>query len=163
MPALHRSALVERPAALLFDVIEQAERYSEFLPWCAGATLHERSDTVVAADLHVRWHALHFTLGTRNPKQRPLWMELHLVRGPFSRFEGRWTLVPLAPTACKVAFDLDYALDGVLASRVAAPVFARIADTLVDRFVQRALALPAPPSPPPPPPTPALPPSPSAA
>lgn len=142
MPRLHRSALVERPAEHLFDVIEQAERYAEFLPWCTGATLHERSETTVAADLHVNWHGLRFTLGTRNAKQRPTLMTLAMVRGPFRRFDGRWVLQPLTAQACKVAFELDYEFDAALAGRLAGPLFTRITETLVEGFVQRALALP---------------------
>jgi ribosome-associated toxin RatA of RatAB toxin-antitoxin module len=142
MPRLHRSALVERPAEHLFDVIEQAERYAEFLPWCAGATLHERSESTVAADLHVNWHGLRFTLGTRNAKQRPTLMTLALVRGPFRRFDGRWKLQPLTAQACKVAFELDYEFDAALAGRLAGPLFARMTETLVEGFVQRALVLP---------------------
>jgi ribosome-associated toxin RatA of RatAB toxin-antitoxin module len=154
MPRLQRSALVERPAALLFDVIEQAEHYPQFLPWCAATTLHERSASTVAADLHVNWHGLRFTLGTRNVKQPPLWMELTLVRGPFRRFHGRWTLQPLTDAACKVGFDLDYEFDAALAGRLAGPLFARITETLVERFVQRALAMPVPASVPEPEPLP---------
>jgi ribosome-associated toxin RatA of RatAB toxin-antitoxin module len=140
---VRRSALVERSAEAMFDLIEGAEHYPHFLPWCAGATILERSDEIVAADLRVQWHGLALEFGTRNPKQRPTHMAIHLVRGPFRRFEGQWRLLPLAAQACRVDFELDYAFDGRVAARLAAPVFARIADTMVDAFVREALARPA--------------------
>ena len=139
---VRRSALLARSAGHLFDVIEAAENYPQFLPWCAGATILERDDSVVAADLQVRWHGLAFEMRTRNPKRRPERMAIHLERGPFRRFEGQWQLTPLAAQACKVAFDLDYEFDNRFMTRAAGPMFDRIADTLVDAFVQRALALP---------------------
>ncbi len=139
---VHRSALVERPATTMFDLIEAAEHYPQFLPWCAGATILERSDRIVAADLRVQWHGLHFEFGTRNPKRRPEHMAIHLVRGPFRHFEGQWWLKPLSDQACKVDFELDYEFDHGVAARLATPVFARIADTLVDAFVWRALTQP---------------------
>lgn len=139
---VRRSALVERSAEAMFDLIEGAEYYPRFLPWCAGATILERSDEVVAADLRVNWHGLTLEFGTRNPKQRPTHMAIHLVRGPFRRFEGQWRLLTLAPQACRVDFELDYAFDGRVAARLATPVFARIADTMVDAFVREALARP---------------------
>lgn len=141
---VHRSALVERPAELMFDLIEAAEHYPDFLPWCAGATILERSDDVVAADLRVRWHGLQFEFGTRNPKRRPEHMGIQLVRGPFRRFEGQWWLRPLSQQACKVEFELDCEFDQALVARAATPVFARIADTLVDAFVWHALGRPPP-------------------
>ena len=141
---VQRSALVALPAAHVFDVIEAAEHYPLFLPWCSGARIVLRDDNVVSADLQVRWAGMHFEMRTRNPKLRPTQMAIHLEQGPqqppFQRFEGQWTLTPLAPDACKVAFALDYEFASAWVSKAASPVFNRIADTLVDAFVRRAQA-----------------------
>ena len=142
---IRRSALVARPAGTLFDLIEAAEDYPQFLPWCAGASIVLRDEHSVSADLQVRWHGLKFDFRTRNPKRRPETMAIHLERGPFRLFEGQWRLTALTPEACKVAFDLDYEFDSALMTRLSGAMFDRIADTLLDAFVQRALSLPAPP------------------
>ena len=139
---VQRSALVAQPAGHLFDLIEAAENYPRFLPWCVGATILTRSDSEVSADLHLRYAGLDFEVRTRNPKRRPESMTIHLERGPFRRFEGQWTLTALTPAACKVGFRLDYEFANALLTRVAGPTFNRIADSLVDAFVQRALATP---------------------
>lgn len=137
---VRRSALVDRSAGQMFDLIEAAEHYPKFLPWCRGAEIVLRDEALVSADLHVRWAGVDFTMRTRNPKRRPEHMAIHLERGPFRRFEGEWQLTPLTPQACKVGFTLDWEFDSAVMTRVAGPVFARIADTLVEAFVQRALA-----------------------
>jgi len=141
---VRRSALLTQPAAAVFDLIEAAEHYPAFLPWCAGAHIVERSDDVVCADIDIAWRGMRMSLRTRNPKRRPEHMLIHLERGPFRRFEGEWKLTALAPWACKVEFLLDYDFESHLVTRMAGPVFDRITDTLVDAFVKRALALPAP-------------------
>jgi ribosome-associated toxin RatA of RatAB toxin-antitoxin module len=141
---VRRSALVERPATHMFDLIEAAENYPHFLPWCAGATIVHRDDTLVSADLRVKWGGMHFEMRTTNPKRRPEHMLVHLERGPFSRFEGQWTLKPLGEDACKVEFVLDYEFDSAVMTRVAGPVFNRMADSMVDAFVHHAMQLPAP-------------------
>lgn len=153
---VRRTALVARPAPLLFDLIEAAEHYPRFLPWCSGARIVARDEMEVSADLQVRWHGLAFEFRTRNPKRRPEYMAIHLERGPFRRFEGQWRLQALSPEACKVAFDLDYNFDSALMTRLSGSMFDRIADTLLDAFVERAMSLPLPP-----PPAPARPPDPS--
>jgi ribosome-associated toxin RatA of RatAB toxin-antitoxin module len=139
---VRRSALVALPAAHVFDVIEAAEHYPNFLPWCRGARIVSRDGSLVSADLSVQWGGMHFEMRTRNPKQRPAFMAIQLERGPFQRFEGEWRLTALTTQACKVAFLLDYEFDNGLMTRAAGPFFNRIADTLVDAFVQRAMALP---------------------
>ena len=135
---VRRSALVDHPAEHLFDLIEAAEHYPEFLPWCAGATIVSRNDTLVSADIRMQFAGVSFDLRTRNPKQRPDYMAIHLEHGPFRRFEGEWHLRILDPQACKVDFLLDYDFDSAFMTRVAGPMFDRIANTMVDAFVARA-------------------------
>jgi ribosome-associated toxin RatA of RatAB toxin-antitoxin module len=137
-----RSALLGHPAGEVFDIIEQAERYPEFLPWCARATVLARTDDFVSAEIEVDYHGVRFTLVTRNPKRRPDWLAVRLERGPFRRFEGAWHVISLAPDACKIAFTMSYEMAGPLA-RIATPVFDHIANTFVDAFVARATGDPA--------------------
>ena len=135
---IRRSALVAHPATRLFDVIEAAEHYPQFLPWCAGATILERSEQVVVARIGVAWHGLHFSFVTRNPKRAPSWMAIGLEEGPFRRFAGQWDLTPLADWGCRVDFQLGYELDSALLGTMAGPVFDHLANTLVDAFIRRA-------------------------
>jgi ribosome-associated toxin RatA of RatAB toxin-antitoxin module len=149
---VRRTALVQFSATTMFDLIEAAEHYPSFLPWCVGATVLQRDDSVVIADIHVNYRNVRFDFTTRNPKHRPDFMAITLERGPFRRFEGDWHLAELAPDACKVDFALRYDFDSSLMGRLARPVFDRIANTLVDAFVARAeqLRTPATPAVPPP-------------
>jgi ribosome-associated toxin RatA of RatAB toxin-antitoxin module len=141
---VRKSALVAHPAAHMFDLIEAAEDYPAFLPWCAGATILSRDESVVSAEIAVNFHGLRFRLTTRNPKRRPEYMAILLERGPFRRFEGEWRLTPLSADACKIEFGLQYEFDGVLMGRLAESVFDRITDSLVDAFVERADHVPGP-------------------
>lgn len=143
---IRKSALIERPAAAMFDLIEAAERYPEFMPWCAGATVLARDEAVVVARIRVDYRGARFEFTTRNPKRRPHWMAIGLEDGPFERFEGEWRLAEIGAGACRIEFDLRYAFAGALLGRLAAPVFGHIADTMVDAFARRAEALPDAPS-----------------
>jgi ribosome-associated toxin RatA of RatAB toxin-antitoxin module len=135
---VQRSTLVAHPAERIFDIIEAAEQYPQFLPWCAGATILERDEQLVAARIEVAWRGVKFGFVTRNPKRRPTWMRITLAEGPFRRFDGQWDLVPLADWGCRVAFRLDYEMNSALLGRFAAPVFDQLTATLVDAFVRRA-------------------------
>jgi ribosome-associated toxin RatA of RatAB toxin-antitoxin module len=144
---IRRSALIGRSAASAFDLIEAAEHYPAFLPWCAAAVILERDPTVVAARITVDYHGLRFDLTTRNPKRRPHWMAIRLERGPFRRFEGEWHLAELAAEACKIEFTLRYEFEQALLGGLAKGVFDGIANTLVDAFAYRAQTLPLAPQP----------------
>jgi ribosome-associated toxin RatA of RatAB toxin-antitoxin module len=154
---VHKTALVARPIELMFDLIEAAEDYPLFLPWCQSATILERTDEVVSARIVVNYHGAKFTLVTRNPKRRPEWLAVDMEQGPFQRFSGNWHLTPLGTEGCKVEFRLHYDFASPVLARVAGPVFDRISNTLVDAFVARAATLPvAPPVPAAPPPEPPM-------
>jgi ribosome-associated toxin RatA of RatAB toxin-antitoxin module len=138
---VRRTLLVTHPAERMYDLIEGAEHYPAFLPWCASATILERSDDVVAARVTVEVRGVRFGFVTRNRKRRPEWMGLALDEGPFSRFEGEWRLTPLGAEGCRIDFALDYDFERALMRSVASAVFERITNTLVDAFVARADAL----------------------
>ncbi|HET7097442.1 MAG TPA: type II toxin-antitoxin system RatA family toxin [Casimicrobiaceae bacterium] len=135
---IRRTALIGHSAADTFDLIEAAEHYPEFLPWCASAIILARDETVVAARLTVDYRGLKFGFTTRNPKQRPHWMAIRLEDGPFRRFEGEWRLAELALDACKIEFTLRYEFDSALVGKLADGVFGRITDTMIDAFASRA-------------------------
>jgi ribosome-associated toxin RatA of RatAB toxin-antitoxin module len=139
---VRRSALIASSAASTFDLIEAAEHYPSFLPWCTNAVILARDDSVVSARLTINYHGLRFDLTTRNPKRPPHWMAVHLERGPFRRFEGEWRVVELAAEACKIEFTLRYEFDHAFVGRLAGGVFDGIANTMVDAFAQRAATAP---------------------
>jgi ribosome-associated toxin RatA of RatAB toxin-antitoxin module len=135
---VRKTVLVTHSARQMFDLIEAAEHYPAFLPWCAAATIVERDDSVVRADVTVDYHGVRFHFRTRNPKRAPEWMAIHLEHGPFHHFEGEWQLTPLGTEGCRVQFLLRYEFKRSITSRLAGPVFDRITNTMVDAFVQRA-------------------------
>ena len=145
---VRRTVLVPHTADRMFDLIEAAEQYPAFLPWCAGAVIVARDESVVVADIVVDYRGVRFKFTTRNPKRRPEWMAITLERGPFRRFEGEWQLAPLGTEGSRVGFSLRYDFDSGVMRTLAGPVFERITNSLVDAFVARADAIYARPAPP---------------
>ena len=138
---VRRTLLVAHPVERMYDLIEGAEYYPDFLPWCAAATILERTEELVAARVTVEVRGVRFGFVTRNHQRRPEWMRLALSEGPFSRFDGEWQLKPLGADGCRIDFTLDYDFERAVMRTVAGAVFERITNTLVDAFVARADAL----------------------
>jgi ribosome-associated toxin RatA of RatAB toxin-antitoxin module len=138
---VRRLLLVPHPAERMYDLIEGAEHYPSFLPWCAAATILVRNDEEVAARVTVEVRGVRFQFVTRNRKRRPTWMGLGLEEGPFRRFDGEWNLTPLGEAGCRIDFVLRYDFESAVMRRVAGSVFERITSTLVEAFVARADAL----------------------
>jgi ribosome-associated toxin RatA of RatAB toxin-antitoxin module len=135
---VRRSVIVPHPAEAMFDLIEQAEHYPQFLPWCVGATVLERSDDWVAAKVDFSYAQVAFSLRTRNAKRRPEWLRVRVVDGPFRRFDGDWRLTPIGPLGCKIEFDVAYELSAGIVDRLARPTVEVVARSVIDAFVRRA-------------------------
>ena len=75
---IKRSVLVPFAREEMFDLIEQAEHYPQFLPWCTTANILERSDEWVAARIDFKYMQVRFGFQTRNPKSRPEWLKVRL-------------------------------------------------------------------------------------
>jgi len=135
---IRRSVLVPYSAHDMFDLIEQAERYPEFLPWCTSATILERSEEWVAARIEFSYRRFGFGFQTRNPKRRPEWLQVRLVEGPFKHFQADWALTPLGHLGCKISFALTYEISDRFFDRLAAPAVEIVSRSMVDAFVKRA-------------------------
>ena len=135
---LSRSVLVPYPVESMFDLIEQAEAYPQFLPWCTAATVLERSDEWVAARIEFCYMQVRFGFQTRNSKLRPEWLAVRLVEGPFRHFRGDWRLARLGDIGCRITFDVSYEISEGLLDRLARPAVDLVARSMVDAFVRRA-------------------------
>jgi ribosome-associated toxin RatA of RatAB toxin-antitoxin module len=138
MKSITRSALVRHSAEDVYALVDAIEAYPGFLPWCLGATVHERTPESTRATLTIGMRGVRQSFTTRNANTPGRAIEMHLVEGPFRRFRAAWRFEPLAPGASKVQFTFEYEMSTPLLARVLEPLFDRIADTMVDAFVRRA-------------------------
>lgn len=138
MAQVEKSVLVGHSAERMYTLVDDVQRYPEFLPWCGGVDLLERSEQTTTATLHIAYHGIkqHFT--TQNAKTFPSRMDIKLKDGPFRHLEGVWHFIPLGEEACKIEFRLNYEFSNGFLEKIIAPVFSHIANTFVDSFVTRA-------------------------
>ncbi|GAB6049477.1 type II toxin-antitoxin system RatA family toxin [Hydrogenophilus islandicus] len=138
MATVHKQVLIDRPAEAMFVLVDHCERYPEFLPWCGGAEVHERTQTVTDATLKVDFHGIKTHFRTANAKNPPFEMTIALKEGPFRHLYGHWRFQPLGTLGCKIEFELHYEFASKLLEKALGPVFHKIAQTFVDAFVARA-------------------------
>ncbi|ANQ84744.1 type II toxin-antitoxin system RatA family toxin [Azoarcus olearius] len=138
MADVKKLVLIEFTPAQMFDLVDRCEDYPLFLPWCGGADVHERTESVTAATLHINYHGIKAHFSTVNAKRRPTEMDIRLKEGPFTHLHGSWRFTPLGETACKIEFSLHYEFSSRLLEKALGPVFSHIANTFVDSFVKRA-------------------------
>jgi ribosome-associated toxin RatA of RatAB toxin-antitoxin module len=140
MREVKRAALVDRPPAELFALINDIESYPRFLPWCTHARVQSRSSQELIATIGVRQGALAGEFTTRNTLAVDRSIRMQLVSGPFEVLEGEWLLTPIAGGGCRVELTMRLAFRNRLTGLLFEPKFAHTIASLVDAFVARARA-----------------------
>lgn len=138
LKTVHQSVLLWYSAQEMFDLVVDVPRYPEFLPWCDQAHIVETLPNGMVARIGMHVAGLKKSFTTHNIHQPGRQVALTLVDGPFKALHGTWDFIPMGEErACKVELQLSYSFDSMFGNLVA-PVFDRIASTLVNAFVERS-------------------------
>lgn len=138
MTTLSRSALVPYEPHEMYALVNEIERYPEFLPWCRSTQVHERKEDEVRATIELAKGSVRKSFTTRNRMQAGKMIEIGLIDGPFSHLHGFWRFDRLGEGACKVSLDMEFDFSNRLMGLAVGPVFGQIVISLVDAFVKRA-------------------------
>lgn len=140
MRQIRRSALVTASPERMFELINDVEKYPQFVPGCSAARVLERSEGELRAELTVGSGVTRTSFSTRNRLHPPGRIDMQLAGGPLKSLEGQWRLTPVASGAvagCRVELDLQFEPQSALAAIAMGPLIERLASSLVDAFVAR--------------------------
>jgi len=143
MKRVHKSVLLWYSPREMYDLVVGVEQYPQFLPWCERTEVLESTPEAMTARMHLAYAGVRHAFTTRNHHEIAKSVLVELVDGPFSVLDGLWQFEPIGrpggdAQACRIEFELSYAFASRPLETVLSPVFDRVADTFVDRFVLRA-------------------------
>jgi ribosome-associated toxin RatA of RatAB toxin-antitoxin module len=138
MREVNRSALTPHSPAQMFALVEDIERYPEFLPWVSRAELLERRDNEVIGRLEMHRAGVTEKFTTRNVLDPPREITLQLVSGPFRTLEGRWTFENIADRGTRVSLFVRFEFSNSVLALLLTRSFERNCTDLLNAFVARA-------------------------
>ncbi|WP_394059837.1 type II toxin-antitoxin system RatA family toxin [Alcaligenes sp. WGS1538] len=138
MHTVKRSVLVPYSCEQMFDLVADVDKYPEFMPWCGGASVTQRTEQGMEASVTISIAGIRQSFTTRNEHDYPKRIVLRLVDGPFSALIGDWQFVALGSDGCKVVFTMDYEFSSRALEMVVGPIFNRVANSFIDSFTRRA-------------------------
>ncbi|UGA55430.1 SRPBCC family protein [Vibrio sp. VB16] len=138
MPQVRRSALVSFSAKQMYDLVNDVDRYPEFLPGCSGSKILEKSDDAMKASVDVSKAGISKTFTTINRLTKDTVIMMELVDGPFKSLKGGWYFTMLDECACKVELKLDFEFSSRLIEIAFGKIFNDLTNNMVNSFTQRA-------------------------
>lgn len=124
-------------AQTMYEVVNNVKDYPDFLPWCADAKILSQSATSMDAAILMKKAGVNHWFSTSNKLLKNKKIEMTLLDGPFKRLEGGWEFIELEDRASKIILRLNFEFSHGLGKTLIAPVFTRIANTMVDSFCTR--------------------------
>jgi ribosome-associated toxin RatA of RatAB toxin-antitoxin module len=138
MKTLTRSALIARPPAEVFALVNDVASYPQFVPGCSSAEILLRSETEIVARLKVHRGPLSTQLTTRNRPFPHREIRLELVAGPLRALEGTWTFTPVGSNGCRIELQLQFEFSNAFKAALLDPLIEGVATSMVQAFVGRA-------------------------
>ena len=147
MKHVKKSVLLWYSPHEMYTLVTDVAAYPQFLPWCERAEILDHDAKGMTARLTLSIAGLRHDFTTRNEHRANECVGVQLVDGPFSSLDGTWTFAHVGrgspkadedTRACRIDFELRYAFASMALEAMVSPVFDRIANSLVDSFVQRA-------------------------
>lgn len=141
MRTVNKSALVPYTALQMYALVNDVERYPEFLPWCRSTRILSNTAGEMCATLELARGGLHKAFTTRNRLDPGRSIVIALDHGPFRHLEGHWRFQDLGPEGSKVMLNMEFEFAGAVLDLLAGPVFHEICNSLVAAFTRRAAVL----------------------
>ncbi len=137
MPLVHRDLAVPYSVAEMYQLVNDVESYSQFLPWCKSSHILSQDEDEIRATLMLAGGGFQKSFTTCNRLQLNKMIEIKLLDGPFQQLEGFWRFES-TDTGCRVIMDLEFEFSNKLIALAFGPIFNQIASTLVEAFCKRA-------------------------
>ena len=138
MKTIKRQALLPYSAQQMFELVDDINKYPEFLPNCAGAREIERTGDTVSASLAVSKGGFEKEFTTKNTNTPYSAIDMVLVDGPFKHLTGHWSFTSLDDKACKIELEVNFEFSNMLTSMAFGSIFNHLAESFVEAFSRRA-------------------------
>jgi len=138
LPTVKRSARTPHTPEQMFDLVNDVERYPEFLHWCRGAQIDARHGDTIEATLHIGMLGFQQSFRTRNTLKRPERIGIDLVSGPFRRLRGEWSFAAAPQSGTEISLTLTFEVTLSPFGIVFGKVFEELAASQMTAFVERA-------------------------
>ncbi|MFV2093105.1 MAG: type II toxin-antitoxin system RatA family toxin [Hyphomicrobiales bacterium] len=143
LPRQHICHPVPWSATQMFDLVADAERYSEFMPGCRGVTVlsRRRAGEVehLEATMRIGYRLIEERISCRVDLNRArLTINVENAGGPLRHLTNAWVFHAMADGSCEIEFDIDFELKSRALSFVLNGIFDRVFHYMVEALETRA-------------------------
>lgn len=118
------------------EVITNFKDYSKFIPGCTRATLISREPPIEIGRLEFNLLGKDYYIESENILD-DCSITIRQLKGPFEKFEGRWSVAHIDKNSCKINFDATYKLPFLLNAITPEHLANNFSKNIIDSFIER--------------------------
>ena len=141
MNVVNQSEDINVDVSLIFDLINNVDRYSSFLPWCSNSSILSNSSSEMTAEIEIAGKPITWKFKTKNNYKINEIIKIKLVDGPFKNLEGYWKFNSIDDHNTSVSLYLEYEFNSKIIELSLKPIFATIMSSILDSFISEAFRI----------------------
>ena len=118
------------------EVITNFNDYSNFIPGCTRATLISRKLPIEIGRLEFNVLGKEYFVESENTLDDSS-ITIRQLKGPFEKFEGRWSVAHIDKNSCQIDFDATYELPFLLNAITPEYLANNFSKNIIDSFIER--------------------------
>ena len=118
------------------EVVTNFNDYSNFIPGCTKATLISRDPPIEIGRLEFNVLGKDYYIESENTLDDSS-ITIRQLKGPFEKFEGRWSVTHKDKNSCEIDFDATYELPFLLNAITPEHLANIFSKNIIDSFIER--------------------------
>ena len=141
MSNFHKQVTVHYTVEQMYNLINDINAYSTFIPLCSSSEVHEEQDHKLRATIKIAKGKIGFEFTTINTMEKDRFIKMNLVNGPFKTLKGVWQFTPTGTDECVISLHFDFDFSNKLLGIALGGLFKQLCDTMIESFRKQAAVL----------------------
>ena len=138
MSNFHKQVTVHYTAEQMYNLINDINAYSTFIPLCSSSEVHEEQDHKLRATIKIAKGKIGYEFTTVNTMEKDRSIEMNLENGPFKTLKGVWQFTPTGTDECVISLHFDFDFSNKLLGIALGGLFKQLCDTMIESFRKQA-------------------------
>tara|TARA_B100001057_G_scaffold134431_1_gene133900 strand:+ start:4419 stop:4856 length:438 start_codon:yes stop_codon:yes gene_type:complete len=138
MKRIYKEEDINLEIPIIFDLINNVEKYPDFLPWCTKTEVEHESENIINGKIFISKSLIKWNFSTKNIIEKNKSINLSLIDGPFEELKGKWSFSLIDKNNTKVSLEINYKFKNALIELSIEPIFTSIMNSILQSFVSQA-------------------------
>jgi len=138
MSNFSKQVTVPYTADQMYDLVNDINDYTKFIPLCISSEVHEEQDHKLRATIKIAKGKIGFGFTTLNTMEKGRSISMNLENGPFKSLKGVWGFTPSGTHECIISLHFDFEFSNKLLGVALGGLFKQLCDSMVESFRKQA-------------------------